>query len=110
MLIDRVDGLLFVRVTVCGALLVPVGCVAKNKLAGDKVAAGVTLRIVEAVCVTSGPVPVTVIAYGLGDVPTTVNTVRVADPPEEMFVESKLHDRTGQDTERVTGCADPLVV
>lgn len=109
MLIDRVDGLLFVSVIVCGVLLVPVCCVAKIKFVGDKVAAGVTLRIVEAVCVTSRPVAVTAIAYELGEVPTTVNTVRVADPPEEMFVESKLHDRTGHDTERVTGCVDPLV-
>ncbi len=88
----------------------PVCCVVKIKVVGDKIAAGVTFRFVLALCVTSGPVPVIVIAYELGGVLTAVKTVRVADPPEEMFVESKLHDRTGHDTESVTGCADPLVI
>jgi hypothetical protein len=61
-LIERTDGLLFFSVTVCGALVVPVCCDAKVKLAGERTAAGVTLRFVTAVCVTSVPVAVTVTA------------------------------------------------
>jgi hypothetical protein len=61
-LMDMEDGLMFLSVTVCGALVTPGCCVGKAKLDGDRLTAGVTLSFALTVYLIPGLAPSTVMS------------------------------------------------